>query len=1169
MKRFLKITAFVSAVFLVVLIVLGFLLPYIVNLSAIKSRVSRRLSETLKAEVSVRTLRIKVFFRPALSAEGVKIKAPQYLLTVKSLRLYPDLPALLRKKIVIRDFALISPHLTVFLPEKPSGKPFRAEEVLKDLPALPPMEVTLSGGRVQVFRGKASLFDLADLSAELATRPEQILFEGEGKASFLKKFYLKSRLDLKEGAAEGLIEVSGVDLSRLKILSGSLPLSPSQTDFSISLAYTYEDGTLVGGFKGSAPCVRFEKTPDLLFSCAGFEGEFSYGPKGFSLSLKDLEFKEPRLSGEFSFHRGEEGYYLFARLKELDFAALRSRLLGLFPKNNGLKKFLAIVRAGKFTDLELKTRAKTVRDLSRVENLILSARVKGGRINVPKPPLDIFGASGTFTLVMGDLNFNGSGKLAGVNISKASVKVHLKSRKAPLKITADFSGEAGVLLEIAKKASAKAANALKAMSFNGPVSGRLVLSGTRAKPHISFELRPQGVLFTHSFLPSALKVSGGRVFYQKGNLTLSGIGLSGRLGSLHGVSATLSFGRKPYEVKVEELHGFLRYPELEKILVRFPAARDFLEKYQPRIEILEIKSLSYQGPFAAETVRKSLVLKAVLPSGNFFLPSIEGRVAVKKLPVIYYRGKLGFGPGEIRLYGSNFTLSGEAILDSKALSLRGSGQASRELLEFVYRKVSFSEDYLLKTPLEVRDFSLVFSENSVKFSADLSTSEGANLAFSLEREPSFLKVSSGRLVFRERTLLFSLERFSDHYLLNFKGELSPDMVSALIEENPWLKGYLRGDLEVYFHLKRPLMSRFKGRLEGRDFVLPLKGRPYVKNFQVRGVERTFYFEELDLSLAGSDFLASGRLEVASKSFRFEGQVRSKMVDLPKLKPFYEGSGQKKFQVLGHLDLVLDEVRLTEKYSVQNVRGGLFVYPQKTTLVLSEAQFCSLPLNGKVVMAKEKSLDLIFYQPVGKFETLFACLSTSGETLISGPFSLKAEIHLKGRESLFEAGSGYLTLSSPSGVIHRFGLLAKIFGFLSPIDIFKGNLPPLEEKGLPYEKLGLEGQLFGNRFRVEKAFLEGPGLRLFASGDIYLPEGRLDLTVLASPFKTVDTLTSKIPVVGFLLTGKDKMLVSVPMKVKGTYRKPSIVPLHPEAIGEGIFGLFKRVFKIPAKVIRSQ
>ena len=1168
MKKLLKIFLFSFAFFLVFLAVLGFLLPYIVNLSAIKTRVSRKLSETLRAEVSVRTLRLKVFFRPALSAEGVKIRAPRYLLTVKSLRLYPDLPALFQKRVVIEDFDLVSPHLTIFLPEKPSGKPFRVEEVLKGLPALPSMELTISEGRVEAFRGKALLFDLEDLSAELATRPGQILLEGEGKASFLKKFRLKSRLDLRREAAEGLIELSGVDLSGLKPLFGDLPLFPAQTDFSLSLAYTYEEGTLVGGFKGSAPRIRFQKTPELLFSCAGFEGEFSYGTKGFFLTLKDLEFDEPRLSGELHFRRDEEDYYFRALMEELDFTALRARLGVLFPENKGLRKFLTLVRAGSFSDLELKTRAKSVKGLFRVENLILSARVKGAKLDIPKPPLKLFETSGTLTLVMGDLDFRGSGKLSEVNISEASVKIHLKDRKAPLKIKAEFSGDAEALLNIAKKASPKVVKALKPMSFKGLVSGRIILAGTRAKPRISLELRPQEMIFSHSFLPSPLRVSGGRISYQKGRLILSGVGLSGKLGSFHGVSASLTLGPKPYKVKVDEFRGRLRYSELQKILLRFPEVKEFLEKYRPQIETLEIKSLWYRGPLKGKNLKKDLVVRVMVPEGDFFMPSFKGWVAVKKLPVVYSRGKLSFGPGEIRLYGSNFTLSGEANPESKVLSLRASGQASRDLLEFLYRKGSLPEDYLLKTPLEVRDLSVVFSKSSLFFSGDFRTAGGATLAFSLERRPSFLKISSGRIVFRKSTLLFSWEKFSDYYLFGFKGELFSEMVSALIEKNPGLKGYLQGDLEVYFHLKRPLMSRFKGRLEGRNFVLPLKGRPYVKSFRGHGRERTLFLEELELSLAGSDFSASGRLEVASKSFRFEGHVRSKRVDLTKLKSLYSGDGEKKFKILGHLDLILDEVRINENYGLQKVRAGLFVYPRKTTLVLSEARFCSLPVNGKVVMAKENSLDLVIYQPRGEFENLWACLSTSGGTFISGPFSLRAEIHLKGRESLFETGSGHLTLTSPSGVIHRFGLLAKIFGFLSPIDLFEGKLPPLEKKGLPYEKLGIEGRILGNRFRVDKAFLEAPGLRLFASGDISLPEGRLDLTVLVSPFKTVDILTSKIPVIGFALTGKEKMLISVPIKVKGTYREPSIIPLHPEAIGEGILGLFKRVFELPVEVIKK-
>jgi len=268
--------------------------------------------------------------------------------------------------------------------------------------------------------------------------------------------------------------------------------------------------------------------------------------------------------------------------------------------------------------------------------------------------------------------------------------------------------------------------------------------------------------------------------------------------------------------------------------------------------------------------------------------------------------------------------------------------------------------------------------------------------------------------------------------------------------------------------------------------------------------------------------------------------------------------------------LLPKISPTEKSALRAgdvwVEGELFYRPGQGRVVLSRAAFCDLPVRGEYLFGKSRALQLSVLKSQGRLENLFSCLSPEKKTLIRGPYELRAEVSFSGRRSLFETGEGEILLRSPSGKIERFGLLAKLLGFLSPIDLFRGQVPSLEEKGFPYQGLSVVARVQGPKIHVEKAHLEGPGLRLFASGDIYLPEGRLDLTVLASPFKTVDTLASNIPLVGFLLTGKDKMLVSFPVGVRGTYRDPKFIPLDPKAIGQGIFGLFKRVFQLPAQIV---
>ena len=1165
MKRLLKITALVLGSLVLLAVILGFLLPYLVNLSTVKDRVTRRLSRTLKAEVSVKTLRLRVFPRPGLSAEGVRIRGKIYLLTVDSLRLYPEVIPLLHRKVVIRDFSLQAPHLVLRLPRR--KRPFSLRKILEKLPPLPALEARLSRGEVRVFREETPLLAFSDLSAEVATRPHQILLEAGGKASFLQEFHLKGRLHLRKLAAEGLLRLQHVDLSRWPFWKG-FPLHPEKTDLSLDLAYTYEDSSLLVGFKGQAPCVRFRKAPELLFSCGVAEGELALRPGAWDLRVKNLVLREPELEGEIRLSRSSQAYVLSARLKKLNFTQMRGHLTRLFPENRGVKKFLGLVRGGVFSDLEFKSRSPKPSGLFRPENFILSARVKEGSAHLRRPALNLSGVTGTLTLVMGDLTFRGKARLPESAVSRAEVHVHLKDRTAPLSLRAEFSGEARELLATACSASRKVAHRLKGWSVRGPVSGTLLLSGTRARPRVELYLHPRRVELKSPLFPWSLTVSGGKFGLKGRRIYLAGAQVSGAPGNLR-LTASLDFSRRPYRLQVREARGKLAFRVLRPLVVRYPSGKELLEKYRFSLQGLELVSLSYSGPLVGASFKKDLRVEARLDKGTFYLPSLALPLSFRNLPVSYRQETLSFGPGTIQALGSSLLLAGDKPLASPELSLEGSGTVSAGLMRHLYQRFGWPQRFYFKTPFRLK--KLAFSrggDGSWRLFLRGVSPDGAAVEAEVKKARGLLEIKGGKLNYRDKKLEFGLSRYPGEYDLALEGEISPEVLTAVFETNPGLKGYFKAHFQARIRPSRPLLSHFKGLLEGGDFILPVRGSPRILRFSVRGLGRVFRFDQLSVRIGDSDLLLSGRLEAAPKNFHFEGALRSRRLDIPALRTLYapRSSRKKRFLLTGHLALDCDRVVLSPGREVQGLKGDLFLYPGAGKVVFSRARFCGLPLSGDYSYGRQKSLHLSIFEPAGDFARLLPCLSRKKEVIISGPFAFKADLYLRGKKSLFEEGKGTLRLESPSGKINRFGLLAKIFGFLSPIDIFRGQIPSLEEKGFPYQDLLVTGQLYGSRLHLQAVRLEGPGLRLFASGDIFLPEGRLDLVVLASPFKTVDTLISHIPVVGFVLTGRDKMLVSVPIGVKGSYHHPTILPLDPKAIGEGVFGLFKRVFQLPGRIL---
>ena len=89
------------------------------------------------------------------------------------------------------------------------------------------------------------------------------------------------------------------------------------------------------------------------------------------------------------------------------------------------------------------------------------------------------------------------------------------------------------------------------------------------------------------------------------------------------------------------------------------------------------------------------------------------------------------------------------------------------------------------------------------------------------------------------------------------------------------------------------------------------------------------------------------------------------------------------------------------------------------------------------------------------------------------------------------------------------------------------------------------------------------MHLVGQGEIDIANNSIDLTVLVAPFKTVDYLVNKIPLVNYVL--KDT-LISIPLRITGKLDDPTIIILSPTAVGKGVLGIMKRTLLLPVKII---
>jgi hypothetical protein len=115
-------------------------------------------------------------------------------------------------------------------------------------------------------------------------------------------------------------------------------------------------------------------------------------------------------------------------------------------------------------------------------------------------------------------------------------------------------------------------------------------------------------------------------------------------------------------------------------------------------------------------------------------------------------------------------------------------------------------------------------------------------------------------------------------------------------------------------------------------------------------------------------------------------------------------------------------------------------------------------------------------------------------------------------------------------------------------------------------MNIKGNIDDNKLIIDNAIIKGQGLNLFGSGEIDLGNMYTDMTVLVAPLKTIDTIVSKVPLLGKAVGGKNATIVAFPVKIEGQLKDPQVKVLSPAAVGEAIIDLAKNTLMLPFNIL---
>jgi uncharacterized protein involved in outer membrane biogenesis len=188
--------------------------------------------------------------------------------------------------------------------------------------------------------------------------------------------------------------------------------------------------------------------------------------------------------------------------------------------------------------------------------------------------------------------------------------------------------------------------------------------------------------------------------------------------------------------------------------------------------------------------------------------------------------------------------------------------------------------------------------------------------------------------------------------------------------------------------------------------------------------------------------------------------------------------------------------------------------------------------------------------------------------ISGLLTLKGVLIARGDgvAALKKTVRGSVGVHLEKGVINKFNILSKVFSILNVSQLLDFRLPDMVSSGMPYNRIDGNFSFNDGSVSTSDLSINSPSMNISVVGKSDIVKEDIDLTIGVQPFQTVDKIVSRIPIVGWILTGRDRRLLVTYYEAKGKWDDPKVSAIPITSLSRGVFNIFKRTFNLPGKLI---
>jgi hypothetical protein len=227
----------------------------------------------------------------------------------------------------------------------------------------------------------------------------------------------------------------------------------------------------------------------------------------------------------------------------------------------------------------------------------------------------------------------------------------------------------------------------------------------------------------------------------------------------------------------------------------------------------------------------------------------------------------------------------------------------------------------------------------------------------------------------------------------------------------------------------------------------------------------------------------------------------------------------------------------------------------------------LTLHGKLtrVIGQPPKWDLTLLLERARASDLLKTLGIGRE--VYGLTTVTGSLSATGDElsAIKKSAGGTLSLKVERGTLRRLNTLSKVISILNIAQLLSFSLPDMARGGMPFNQISATMAIKNGVVTTQDFFIDSNVMNVTTVGSIDIVKETLDMLIGVQPLQTVDRIISRIPVVGWILSGGDGSMISTYFEAKGSWDDPKVSAIPVKTMASGTLDIFRRIFELPVRL----